>query len=54
MIDSYVKTNWVNGQAPALNAANLNKIEQGIYDVTEEVRNLNSVLDNIADALAEI
>ena len=29
---AYTKTTWVNGKAPAINAANLNKIEQGIYD----------------------
>lgn len=29
---SYTKTQWVNDQAPAINATNLNKIEQGIYD----------------------
>lgn len=29
---SYVKTNWQNDQAPAINATNLNKIETGIYD----------------------
>lgn len=29
---AYTKTNWVNGGAPAINATNLNKIEQGIYD----------------------
>ena len=29
---SYVKTVWVNRIAPALNATNLNHIEQGIYD----------------------
>ena len=29
---AYTKTNWTNGSAPALNATNLNKIEQGIYD----------------------
>lgn len=29
---SYVKTNWVNNSAPAINATNLNKIEQGIGD----------------------
>ncbi|MBR3279660.1 MAG: hypothetical protein IKG01_12290 [Lachnospiraceae bacterium] len=27
---AYNKTNWVNGQAPALSAENLNKIEEGI------------------------
>ena len=29
---SYSKTVWVNDNAPALNASNLNKIENGIYD----------------------
>jgi hypothetical protein len=31
-VDAYSKTIWVNDQAPALNAVNMNKIEQGIYD----------------------
>lgn len=30
---AYEKTVWVNGQAPALDAEHLNKIEQGIEDV---------------------
>lgn len=29
---SYVKTNWQNDQAPAINAINLNKIENGIFN----------------------
>lgn len=29
---AYTKTTWVDGQTPALNATNLNKIEQGIED----------------------
>lgn len=29
---AYTKTVWVDGQEPAINAANLNKIEQGIAD----------------------
>ncbi len=35
-LNSYTKTLWVNNQAPARNETNLNKQEQGIYDVTEE------------------
>ncbi len=31
---AYTKTNWSNGEAPAINETNLNKIEQGIYDAT--------------------
>lgn len=29
---AYTKTTWVNDQAPAINATNLNKIEGGIYN----------------------
>ena len=29
---AYEKTTWVNNSKPAINAANLNKIEQGIAD----------------------
>lgn len=29
---AYTKTNWVNDQAPAINATNLNKIENGIFN----------------------
>lgn len=29
---SYIKTNWQNDQAPAINATNLNKIENGIFN----------------------
>lgn len=29
---AYTKTTWVDGSAPAINASNLNKIEQGIAD----------------------
>jgi hypothetical protein len=32
--EPYVKTDWVNGTAPAINADNLNNIERGIEDVT--------------------
>ena len=34
-IDKYDKTLWTNGSTPAIDADNLNKIEQGIFDVTE-------------------
>lgn len=29
---AYTKTNWQNGATPAINADNLNHMEQGIYD----------------------
>lgn len=33
----YAKTVWVNGQAPAINATNLNKIEQQLFDLDSPV-----------------
>lgn len=41
-MDNYTKTTWVNGSAPALNAENLNKIENGIEASTEAVTALES------------
>lgn len=34
---SYIKTEWVNGNLPALNADNLNKMEQGIFDANDSL-----------------
>lgn len=34
---AYTKTTWVNNSEPAINATNLNKIEQGIYDAHDEL-----------------
>ena len=39
---SYTKTNWVNGQAPAINADNLNKIENKLYDLDSSVSSLDT------------
>ena len=36
---AYVKTNWVNNSAPALNASNLNKIEDGIFNNDTAIEN---------------
>lgn len=38
-MNGYVKTTWVDNSTPAINAENLNHIEQGIKDVTDEVIN---------------
>jgi len=35
-LSSYIKTLWKNLQSPAINETHLNKIEEGIYDVTEQ------------------
>jgi hypothetical protein len=33
---TYIKTTWVNGSAPPINATNLNNIENGIFDITND------------------
>lgn len=40
---AYTKTNWVNDSTPAINAGNLNKIEQGIYDNSIKIDVINNV-----------
>ena len=34
-VNKYDKTRWKDGSTPAIDADHLNKIEQGIFDVTE-------------------
>jgi len=46
-VNEYVPTQWVNGTSPAINALNLNHIEEGIRDVTECTRDLSDRIDNI-------
>lgn len=44
---AYTKTAWANGTTPAINADNLNKIEQGIYDaVSISSKTENSMQQN--------
>ena len=37
---SYTKTQWRNNQSPAINADNLNHIEQGVYDAHQTIDQL--------------
>lgn len=39
---AYTKTTWVNNNTPAINAENLNKIEDGIFNVHQDVTNLDT------------
>lgn len=48
ILNPYSKTTYVNGTTPDLNAVNLNKNEQGVYDVTEKVRELAAYETNAA------
>ena len=41
---AYNKTEWINNQEPAINAYNLNKMEQGIYDAVTGVDKKNNYI----------
>lgn len=43
----YNKLNWVNDQSPALNATNLNRMDQGIYDIHDIVYNAGFKHNNL-------
>lgn len=47
---AYTKTVWKNGQAPALNETNMNKIENGIYNNDAAIATLNSAVAGKATA----
>jgi len=36
----YTRTEWINNTAPAINAVNLNKIEQGIFDAHSDIEDI--------------
>ena len=48
---AYTKTNWINGQAPALSAENLNKMEEGIYNNDADISVIQSDISNINNDL---
>lgn len=47
---AYTKTNWINDSTPAINADNLNKIEQGIYDNAEDIINITNQINDVSIA----
>ena len=52
---SYTKTTWRNNQSPAINADNLNHIEQGIYDAHDGLASANNNMELMDNRLqAEI
>ena len=51
---SYIKTLWTNKIAPAINAMNLNKIEQGIFDAANKSDNNLSDITQIKTDLTNI
>lgn len=54
---AYTKTNWVNDTTP-INATNLNKIEQGIYDNDDKIGDLTLLntasQDNLVNSVNEV
>lgn len=51
---AYTKTVWVNNQAPAINADNLNKIEDGIYNSVRYADAQNLTNTQKAQAISNI
>ena len=54
---AYNKTLWQNNSLPAINAGNLNKIEQGIYEAHNNIGDLSNLdttnKDNLVEAINE-
>jgi len=48
---AYTKTNWVNGGPPAIDAINLNHIEDGIYANDQSIANILNLLSANRQAL---
>ena len=46
----YIPTQWVDGSAPAINAANLNHLEQGIKDATDNTIELDGRVQDLETA----
>lgn len=44
---TYTKTVWINSSAPAINATNLNKIEDGIFDNDAEITTVSSSVSTL-------
>jgi len=53
-LNEYIPTIWVNGTAPAINAVNLNHIENGLRDVTECTRELEEKINNVGSPIGTI
>lgn len=44
---AYTKTTWVNGGPPAIDADNLNNIEDGVYNNDQKISAINSYLNGM-------
>ena len=44
---AYTKTTWRNNQSPAINADNLNHIEQGVYEAHQDIAENTQNIENL-------
>lgn len=51
---TYTKTVWVNSSAPAINATNLNKIENGIFDNDAEITIVSGTVSTLISSLSTV
>lgn len=51
---AYLKTNWANGSEPAINAENLNKIEQELYDLDNGLATANTTYGAVKTEVDDI
>jgi hypothetical protein len=53
-ISEYIPTQWVDNAAPAINAANLNHIEHGIKNDTDETIRIGGEITRIDNEIADL
>ena len=53
-INEYIPTEWVDNAAPAINAANLNHIELGIKNATDETIRLDGEIIRVDGDLGDL
>ena len=51
---SYSKINWVDGAVPALNATNLNRMDNGIYSNSVDIAVLGTNIETLSHSVVEI
>jgi hypothetical protein len=51
---AYVKTTWVNSSAPPINATNLNKIEDGIFDNDSAITTLDGTVSALSGTVSTL
>ncbi len=50
-MSTYIPTNWINNQSPAINAENLNHLEAGVQNAHKEIEELVVGSTSVAHAV---